>query len=265
MKYQSPIKASCPDCFPQHGFCPECGARKFDRSHFSLKRFFSGLFEEVSDLDSKLLRTLYVLTFKPGFLSLEHSRGISTPYIKPIRLFITVAVVHFLVFNFFQSIDFYSIDSIHFIDRFHLLNRLENISWIKNHVNTNLNPQILNKEIKNALSVLIYLAIFILAGYLKLLFIRQNKYYAEHLVFALHTISAAFVRNVFMIPLLLINLYVGMAIVMVLNFAYVILAFKNFYRLTLVRATLSLVPTLMLLLSMMSVLFVTSAVIAMWN
>jgi hypothetical protein len=264
MSLPSEVKASCPNCFPQHGYCPDCGAKKFDRSEFSLKKFFGGLFQEVSDFDSKLLRTLYVLSFKPGFLSLEHSRGISAPYIKPIRLFITIAIVHFFAFNIFHTVDFYSIDTIRLIDRFQLLERLENISWIKGRINTNLDPLLMNKEIKNALSVLIYLAIFILAGHLKLLFLKQKKYYAEHLVFALHTISAAFFRNFLLIPVLLVNVYLGMFFVMVLNFAYVILAFRNFYQLTLLRAILSLVPTLALLLLMMLMLFVSSALIAMW-
>jgi hypothetical protein len=265
MKYQSQLKTTCPNCFPQHPFCPVCGAKKFERSAFSLKIFFAGLFEEVSDFDSKLLRTLYLLSFKPGFLSIEHSRGISAPYIKPIRLFITIAVIHFLAFNFFRTVDFYSMDTIHLIDRFQLLERLENVSWIKNQINPDLDVVLMNKEIKNALSVLIYFAIFILAAYFKLLFIRQQKYYAEHLVFVLHTITAAFLRNVLLIPVLLMNIYAGVALVIVLNFAYVILAFKNFYKLTMTRAFLSLVPTLALLLSLMSVLFVLSALIAMWK
>lgn len=45
-------------------------------------------FREMFELDSRLLRTLKALLFKPGYLSSEFSRNRRATYMSPVRLYL---------------------------------------------------------------------------------------------------------------------------------------------------------------------------------
>ena len=255
-------RPECPNCHPNSGFCPECGEKKFDKSRLSIKAFLTNTIGDFTDLDSKFLRTLYLLTFSPGFLSVEFSRGVWGAYIKPFKLFIAIAIGHFLVFGL-TSADLYTLDTVHWIDRFHLLDKLRDLNIDQGNREVQLSTQQVNKNLKDVLSVSIYLVIFAVAGHFYLLFRKKRKFYAEHLVFVIHIISAAFLRNLFLLPVLVFNRFAGFALVGGLNFLYVILSLRAFYQISTFRAILTLVPTVVVLLLMMSLILVVSAWMAM--
>ena len=52
--------------------------------------------DSVFDLDSRLLRTLGPLVFKPGQLSLEYFSGHRVRYVSPVRLFVFLCITAFL-------------------------------------------------------------------------------------------------------------------------------------------------------------------------
>jgi len=56
--------------------------------------------DSVFDLDSRLLRTLPPLLFRPGFLTLEYFSGHRVRYVSPVRLFVFLCVAAFFVLRF---------------------------------------------------------------------------------------------------------------------------------------------------------------------
>ncbi len=90
--------------------CPNCGASRPDRycgrcgqnDRDYRRGFWSVGFEfarETFELDSRLLRTLRALLFRPGHLSNEFSRNRRAAYVSPVRLYLFTSFVFFLVLS----------------------------------------------------------------------------------------------------------------------------------------------------------------------
>jgi len=77
-------------------FCAQCGQEA--RSRRASLRALSGEFlEEAFSLDSKLLTSLRLLLFKPGFLTAEYLAGRRVHYLRPFRIFLLATALFFLL------------------------------------------------------------------------------------------------------------------------------------------------------------------------
>jgi hypothetical protein len=91
---------ACANCnVPMQGpFCHTCGQPKK-----GLIRHLSGIvadfFDTVFNVDSRTLRTLLPLYFRPGFLSNEYFAGRRVRYVTPLRLYFFLSVILFLVIS----------------------------------------------------------------------------------------------------------------------------------------------------------------------
>jgi hypothetical protein len=63
----------------------------------SMREFASEAFEGITHADSRLWRTLWLLIWKPGFLTVEFLEGRRSRYLPPFRLYLVLSVVLFLV------------------------------------------------------------------------------------------------------------------------------------------------------------------------
>lgn len=93
----------CPNCYKaiqaHDQFCANCGQSTKD-----LKRPALALFKEFVSLelgwDAKLWSTLRRLIFRPGALTLELMEGRRRGQVPPVRLYLFISVVYFLLLNF---------------------------------------------------------------------------------------------------------------------------------------------------------------------
>lgn len=94
----------CDNCLmPMNGaYCGQCGQKKVSPSkHFSalLREFF----EDILNLDDKILRTIKPLLFRPGFLSLEYFADRRMRYVSPLKLYFFLSVITFFLVQ--QSVE----------------------------------------------------------------------------------------------------------------------------------------------------------------
>ena len=95
----------CANCdAPMQGpFCHACGQPKK-----GLIRHLSGIaadfLDSVLNFDSRTFRTVFPLYFKPGYLSNEYFAGRRVRYVTPLRLYIFLSVVLFLVISMITSV-----------------------------------------------------------------------------------------------------------------------------------------------------------------
>ncbi|NNC95556.1 MAG: DUF3667 domain-containing protein [Chitinophagales bacterium] len=83
-------------------FCPSCGqsTKKLKTSFWTLlQEFFGDLFA----FDSKFFKSLFPLLFRPGFLSRKYSEGKRASYIPPLRLYIFISFIYFLLLSYMTS------------------------------------------------------------------------------------------------------------------------------------------------------------------
>ena len=103
-----PPGAKCANCgAPLYGeYCYQCG-----QPVKGLIRHLSGVLGDVFDtllnIDSRVIRTLPALYFKPGFLSREYFAGRRVRYVTPFRLMFFLCLIAFFVMQVsFASLDF---------------------------------------------------------------------------------------------------------------------------------------------------------------
>jgi hypothetical protein len=90
--------ALCPNCGAAGSgpFCAQCGQRRPRADDYSVRRFLHHVFQEATELDSSLVRTLRAL-FRPGFLTQEHLAGRRGQYFSPVKLYLIVSALYFLL------------------------------------------------------------------------------------------------------------------------------------------------------------------------
>ncbi|MEM8769286.1 MAG: DUF3667 domain-containing protein [Pseudomonadota bacterium] len=92
----------CPNCgaLRTGPYCGQCGQNDRDYQR-ALPPLMSELISEAFEVDSRLVRTLKLLLFKPGELAAEFSRNRRASYVSPIRLYLFVSILFF----FFLSLN----------------------------------------------------------------------------------------------------------------------------------------------------------------
>jgi hypothetical protein len=97
-KRHKAVATECLNCGePLNGhYCAACGQSAHEGRQPSVGHFFHDLVHEFLHVDGKLFQTLRALVSKPGLLTIEYWRGRITSWIRPIRLFLVAAALHWL-------------------------------------------------------------------------------------------------------------------------------------------------------------------------
>lgn len=95
-----PRPEQCLNCgrMADGNFCAFCGQENKDHT-VALRPLLSDLLAEVASWDSKLMQTLIPLVIRPGFLTNEYNAGRRIGYLSPLKLYLTVSVLFFLVLS----------------------------------------------------------------------------------------------------------------------------------------------------------------------
>jgi hypothetical protein len=95
--------SACPNCGTHYAdvskhasFCPGCGQENHDLN-VPLRHLLEEAAESVFHFDTKSFRTATALAFRPGFLTAEFLRGRRARYVMPVRLYVFVSFLFFLV------------------------------------------------------------------------------------------------------------------------------------------------------------------------
>ena len=91
---------SCLNCkTPMQGpFCYQCGQHeRVSVRHFGL--LLRDIIHDVFEMDSRLVRTLKPLLFRPGFLTIEYFAGRRQRYVPPLRLYVISSLLFFLLIS----------------------------------------------------------------------------------------------------------------------------------------------------------------------
>lgn len=200
-------------------FCYHCGQpdRNFLRFFPVLLR---DLMEDAIDFDSRFMRTLKPLLFKPGCLTKDFMAGRRFRYTPPMRLYIFSSIVFFLLAALFSSsqvnIDHSAINTAF---------KLEDISfngqpwdrqtnpidiallpgWINDRLNDEVenspkkalqitdNPNLLVDKVFDILPATMFVLLPLAALIFKFWYLFAKRYYLEHLIFSLHNHAFIFV------------------------------------------------------------------------
>lgn len=90
--------ANCQNCHVllTGPWCANCG-QKHQPEILTLGHFLGEAFEDITHADSRVWRTLWALASKPGHLTREFFSGRRSRYLPPVRLYLVVSLVFFLL------------------------------------------------------------------------------------------------------------------------------------------------------------------------
>lgn len=222
-------------------FCHVCGQKKAHPHELGVRHFFGHLLHEITHLDSnKIARTLKALLFRPGLLTEEYLAGRKGRHINPIRIYLTISALFFIV-GWATLTD---------------SGGSGRAPSAPTTAPAAAQPQPPGAEARYAkiaqkrekLAALLRFASVLVSGlFLTALFYRSGRYYVEHLIFSLHFYSFDFILRSALALLYMgynaaglgLHLPTRVAFYLVL-FVYLYLALRRVYRqaraLTLVKA-----------------------------
>lgn len=232
-------------------YCHNCGEKKFDKTELSLNHYIKSIFQEVTELDSTFFRTFATLLFKPYELTKAYLDGKRALYIKPLKLYIMVAAVCLIVLssiklNFYDITTLIKTDSTGAVEPY-LIKLAQQLK-----LEFPVFIEKFNEYLKNFTTFFSYIELVFFALFLKLFYLKSNKYYVEHLIFSLHFYSFLYLYSIIISPLAFINQFLFIIPINILFVGYLAIATKEIYLETKVKALLKSVG-LFLVVNLLSV------------
>ena len=227
----------CPSCGHKirETYCPNCGEKRLLERDFQIGRIVEEAIGLITNLDTKLFRTIRALFLQPGKLSAEFVRGARVRYMKPFQLFI---VANLLFFLFLSGTDIFRTPSVWFFtenyDGIRVLDKVREIMDTRNLSQAEIALMYDNKSTLLAKGFVVVLLPF-LALFALLLHWRQKLAFGKHLIFAMHYFSFILVFCVIWTEVVkyIIQRHTNLYYIIPIQTAitvYLILAFKHFYQ-----------------------------------
>ena len=295
-RVRSPYCTNCGKVLQEpDNYCPNCGQEN-DNKRQSFSKVMSHLVLDFLHIDSKIAKSIPALIFRPAFLTKEYLRGKRQLYLDPVKMFITIVVVYFILVSLTShktlpdntkiNIDTISVntdtsvifDQGPFKIKLNDGSETETLLDSNGNINNNLvsdDPEYQKlkdmvqrgktdtREVMDSLKVeptmwnrfyfsqaikfiqmdfydfkkfliskfpwIIFCLIPIFALLLKLLNIRKDFLYIDHLIFAFHLHAFFFLTGICYLLVSLISGYEISNWLLILILIYIFMAFRNFY------------------------------------
>lgn len=226
--------AACPSCSEDMvgEYCHACGERLRTPDQLSLWHSIREFADDMFDVDSRVLRSLRLLLFSPGTLTLEYIRGRRRPYLGPLRMYLTVfALTLFMTVLLPQTSQQPSPEGLN-----KLLNRLVHTLALRRGMTDAAAEKVLQQTTAQHVTWLSLLIPLIFAAVLYLFFHRRRRWFGEHLVFATHFGTFNFLMALVLIPFQVVLLRIGPEVATVVTglavipmFAWMMIAVRRVY------------------------------------
>ncbi len=194
----------CPNCEEElvGEYCHRCGQQAITPHQYALGHFLQHALHDLTHFDSKIFRSLFPLIFKPGFLTSEYLAGRQKRYIKPITMFVLVNLFFFLVVHRMGMLNW----------TFEGVTGGPHRAFAKSLVAEKIATQQIsekefvahfNQALKQSQRSMFFFLIPLFAVALKIFYLRQRRYYVEHLIFSIHFHSYFLIYVVIGLPMLI--------------------------------------------------------------
>lgn len=101
-------KSECLNCFTKYpeenNYCPNCGQENHDR-RVKFRFLIGDFLADYFTFDSKILRSLGPLLFRPGKLTREFNAGHRVKFIPPLRMYIFISIIYFALLHTASKMD----------------------------------------------------------------------------------------------------------------------------------------------------------------
>ena len=214
-----PLPEECLDCGAKLSgpFCSHCGQKATDLD-LTLREIFRDALADVLSFDSRIWRTLRRLLAQPGELTLDYWAGKRMRYVPPLRLYLFVSFLGFLVLmpltrlreaqEGTSRVGMIRINGaapaeMDYDARLEMANQIEegasdSAAWVQLLTHRLVRPIILEPRLADQLlnqrlPFMLFLMVPVYGFYLRLLFRKKQKLFVPHFVQSLHLHTMAFI------------------------------------------------------------------------
>jgi hypothetical protein len=211
---ESALTEACPSCGEALAgdYCHACGEKRPQARDLTVRHFAGDAAQELTSLDSKLLRTLVMLLFRPGRLTNEWIAGRRILYLKPLGLCLGLLAINLFVYTASKHANVFDIRFIldaesQFMEQVkmpgvgHFYADIFAEAGRRRGVPAESLYDTFNEKWQRNFSLLGPVQIVALAVLLQLVYFLSRRYFVEHLVFAMHFLSWATLSTTLMWPL----------------------------------------------------------------
>ena len=181
-------------------YCAGCGACHARNRSRSLGELGREMVTEHLGLETRLFRTLYELFAKPGKPTAQYLAGKRRRYLKPLRLFLGVSALSFLMMSVYEPMSFSLEDLAAQAPGSGFDTMLEEIS-AEAGVSRALVSERFEARVNQVLPIMNLVGPFVFALLLKLLYLGTGRYYYDHVIFALHFTTVYILLGTLALPL----------------------------------------------------------------
>jgi hypothetical protein len=187
---------TCPECGdPLAGkYCHQCGEKPLGPDDLKLGGFLHHGLHELTHLDAKIFSTLRALVFKPGLLTTEYLAGRKKRHVLPLRLFLVIFALNLFLYTR-PGIALYDMRFVVKNDKQGVIEKKLEAKAKKLNQPTDALYDRINEHWQKYVSLLQFGDVFFFAIWLSLLFYTSHRYFVEHLIFSLHTLSFVFLLS----------------------------------------------------------------------
>ncbi|MCB9073879.1 MAG: DUF3667 domain-containing protein [Bdellovibrionaceae bacterium] len=193
-------------------YCSQCGQKMELHLNPTLHDLIHDGVHEFLHIDGKIFNTIYVLLRYPGKLTKEFLQGRRVPYINPIRLYLSLSILYFLLSSLVgvhteikvQNTDKIDINIYEHIEDPYYREKIKKLEPIFKEGLRKIEKNG-NGEFKNlyahSLAKALFLLLPVFAWLLKMTYFRRKQRYPQYLYFSLHYHAALFAGLILTIPL----------------------------------------------------------------
>jgi hypothetical protein len=206
-KSTSSVQHNCKNCGNTFTgrFCNECGEKVYTEHDRSFKHIFEEGFHFLTHFEGNFFNTLKAILTRPGKLSLDFCNGIRKRYFKPLSFFLMLVILY-LLFPVFEGLNTEL--------RYHKQNRrygayaTEQASIVKakRGVTDEQLEELYKHKGEKTSKFLLFITIPVMALVSMLLGFRKRKFYFDHFIFSIETISFLILFGFLIIPFFLVML-----------------------------------------------------------
>lgn len=211
-KTATKTKEKCENCYfelnEEHIYCPKCSQKV--AFSYKLRELFSHFLSDYFTFDSKIGRSVLPLLTKPGYLTEQFLDGKREKYIQPLRLFIFLSILFFLLLSL--SVNISSDEFTHSLD--------QSVS------DATFGDDFWDRFFGSLLPKLFFVLLPLFALLLSLLYRSKKRYLITHFLFALHFHSTIFfigiLYEVLSLTFAQMGYYVLNSYLLVISFIYLL-------------------------------------------
>jgi len=198
---QQPARCSNCDALLDGPYCARCGQKSVNL-HVPFNQFISEVIDDALSLDTRLVRTLRPLMFRPGLVTRDYLLGRRVAHVPPLRAYLISALIFFGLFSIFPNrarVEVFTTGETRAVStgsrmsfEFPAHSPINDVRYQELVARAKANPDDFVRAAGAAVPRVFFLFLPIFAGLLKL-FYRRQGYYLDHFVFSLYYHAFVFV------------------------------------------------------------------------